>query len=75
MKAGLLRLKTLWPFPDREVKDLAGSVRSILVPEMNRGQVADLVRLHSGAEVDLLSQTNGEVIEAHDIEARLEEAL
>jgi 2-oxoglutarate ferredoxin oxidoreductase subunit alpha len=75
LKAGLLRLKTLWPFPDREVKSLAASVRSILVPEMNRGQVADLVRLHSGAEVELLSQTNGEVIEAHDIEARLGEAL
>lgn len=73
LKAGLLRLRTLWPFPDREVRDLAGGVRRIVVPEMNRGQVADLVRLHALTDVDLLAQTNGEVIEAHAIEDRIRE--
>ncbi len=74
-RVGLLRLKTLWPFPGREVRDLAGSVKRILVPEMNRGQVADLVRLHGRCDVEALMQTDGRVIEAGAIEKRLEELL
>ncbi len=38
--AGLLRPRTLWPFPDREVRELAERVRTIVVPEMNLGQMA-----------------------------------
>jgi len=39
LKAGLLRLVTLWPFPDKEVSKLAKRVRAIVVPEMNYGQI------------------------------------
>jgi 2-oxoglutarate ferredoxin oxidoreductase subunit alpha len=39
IKAGLLRLKTLWPFPDRLLEGLAGEVRSVVVAEMNYGQL------------------------------------
>jgi 2-oxoglutarate ferredoxin oxidoreductase subunit alpha len=38
--AGLLRPRTLWPFPDREVRALGERVAAIVVPEMNLGQVA-----------------------------------
>jgi 2-oxoglutarate ferredoxin oxidoreductase subunit alpha len=40
IRAGLLRPRTLWPFPDREVRELASRVRAIVVPEMNLGQMA-----------------------------------
>ncbi len=40
IRAGLLRPRTLWPFPDVEVRELAGRVRAIVVPEMNLGQMA-----------------------------------
>jgi 2-oxoglutarate ferredoxin oxidoreductase subunit alpha len=75
VRAGLLRLKTLWPFPVRQVVDLAGSVKRILVPEMNRGQVAGLVRRHALCDVETIMQTDGQVIEAGTIERRLEELL
>ena len=75
IRAGLLRLKTLWPFPLHEVRDLAGSVKRILVPEMNRGQVAGLVGRHARCDVETIMQTDGRVIEAHAIEERLEEML
>jgi 2-oxoglutarate ferredoxin oxidoreductase subunit alpha len=75
VRAGLLRLKTLWPFPVREVSDLAGSVKRILVPEMNRGQVAGLVRREALCDVETIMQTDGQVIEAEAIEHRLEELL
>ena len=37
---GLLRSRTLWPFPDVEVRELGEKVGTILVPEMNLGQMA-----------------------------------
>lgn len=40
IRVGLLRPRTLWPFPDAEVRELAGRVRAIVVPEMNLGQIA-----------------------------------
>ncbi len=40
IRAGLLRPRTLWPFPDREVRELAQRARAIVVPEMNLGQMA-----------------------------------
>ena len=36
---GSLRLLTIWPFPDNTVHALAGQVKSMIVPEMNMGQI------------------------------------
>jgi len=44
IKAGLLRLKTVWPFPEKEVAQLASNVDHIIVAEQNRGQVYHMVR-------------------------------
>jgi 2-oxoglutarate ferredoxin oxidoreductase subunit alpha len=70
-KAGFLRLKTLWPFPDRELREALSGVTKVLVPEMNRGQAAMLVRACTGAEVVSCSQTNGKPIELETIEAEI----
>ena len=61
-KVGMLRLKTLWPFPDRLVKEIGSKVEKILVPEMNKGQVVGEVMKYTSGEAILYSQTNGEVI-------------
>ena len=61
-KVGFLRLKTIWPFPDEAVKEAAKGLKSILVPEMNRGQVAGEVQKYCRCDVVPLGQTNGEVI-------------
>jgi 2-oxoglutarate ferredoxin oxidoreductase subunit alpha len=39
IKAGMLRLKTLWPFPGPVVQELSQRGASFLVPEMNLGQL------------------------------------
>jgi len=39
IKAGLLRLVTLWPFPAEEVSQVAKKVDAIVVLEMNYGQI------------------------------------
>ena len=62
LKVGLLRLKTLWPFPESAVGRAGGCVKRILVPEMNRGQVAGEVRKCVRCDVEPLGLTNGEVV-------------
>ena len=44
IKAGLLRLKTVWPFPEKQVAQLASEVDHIIVAEQNLGQVYHMVR-------------------------------
>jgi len=44
VKAGLMRLRTLWPFPDKSVSDLADRVESLLVVEMNVGKIVNEVK-------------------------------
>jgi 2-oxoglutarate ferredoxin oxidoreductase subunit alpha len=39
IKAGLFRPITIWPFPEKVLKTLAGKVKKIIVPEMNYGQL------------------------------------
>lgn len=39
IKIGYIRLKTLWPFPERIIKKLAETAEKIIVPEMNLKQI------------------------------------
>jgi 2-oxoglutarate ferredoxin oxidoreductase subunit alpha len=39
IKAGLLRLISVWPFPERKIEGLASSVKGVVVSEMNYGQI------------------------------------
>ena len=39
IKAGLLRLISIWPFPERKIEGLASSVKGVVVSEMNYGQM------------------------------------
>ncbi|MGA2463505.1 MAG: 2-oxoacid:acceptor oxidoreductase subunit alpha [Thermodesulfobacteriota bacterium] len=67
MKIGLMRLRTLWPFPEEAVGELGARMRKVIVPEMNRGQVAGEVRRCCPCEVMSIGQTNGEVIRPETI--------
>ena len=40
IKAGLLRLITVWPFPEQTIKNLARKIKAFIVPEINYGQIA-----------------------------------
>jgi 2-oxoglutarate/2-oxoacid ferredoxin oxidoreductase subunit alpha len=66
-KTGLLRLKTIWPFPDLLFQELGKRVGKIFIPEMNRGQVAGEIMKHADCDVIPFIQTNGEIIEPHTI--------
>jgi 2-oxoglutarate ferredoxin oxidoreductase subunit alpha len=60
---GMLRLITLWPFCSEVIGDLAKLGVEFLVPEMNLGQVADMVQSAArGQRVERFGQVNGRVI-------------
>ena len=70
IKAGVLQLQTVWPFPDQEIAALAAKARMVVVPEMNYdGQVAGEVRKVLGATADLrrVNRYNGTIITPQDI--------
>jgi 2-oxoglutarate ferredoxin oxidoreductase subunit alpha len=55
IKAGLIRLITLWPFPDEQISQIAKSVNAIVVPEMNCGQIVrEVQRTAKTTPVDFL---------------------
>ncbi len=65
-----MRLRTIWPFPDKEVRSFAETVEKLLVPEMNLGQIAgEVSRAAAGvAEVVPLNKIGGGLmIEPHEI--------
>jgi 2-oxoglutarate/2-oxoacid ferredoxin oxidoreductase subunit alpha len=78
IKAGLLRLITVWPFPDARIKELASAVKAFVVPEINYGQmVREVERCAAGkVKVRLIPHMGGgvhlpeEIIDAIRQEAR-----
>jgi 2-oxoglutarate ferredoxin oxidoreductase subunit alpha len=61
VKVGYVRLKTLWPFPEKPVQRLAENAEKIIVPEMNLGQIVNEVKRVAGccAEVVPLNKIGG----------------
>ena len=68
-RVGLLRLKTLWPFADEEIRSYIGQVKSWIVPEMNLGQMAHEVEwaLAGSAPVTRLNKVDGDPISPPEI--------
>ena len=74
IKAGLLKLRIVWPFPDPVVAEVAAGARSILVPEMNVGKIAREVdrAAHGRARVVALPKLGGALHTPGDILAGIE---
>jgi 2-oxoglutarate ferredoxin oxidoreductase subunit alpha len=72
----MMRLRTIWPFPDEAVRELSSRVKAIVVPEMNLGQVALEVERASRctAKVTRVSKVNGELFRPEEILAAIMEA-
>jgi 2-oxoglutarate ferredoxin oxidoreductase subunit alpha len=67
IKAGLLRLVSIWPFADEAISELGKRCRKVFVPEMNKGQIAGEMAKYTSTPVIPLPKTNGEVIEPAEI--------
>ena len=69
VKAGLLQLITLFPFPRRCVEKVLKQCRAVLVPEMNIGQISrEVKRVHRGSSrVETLNRVDGRLITPREI--------
>ena len=73
VRAGLFRPITLWPFPEKALREIAARARAVLVPEMNAGQLSlEVERILGGKRVDAIHRFNGEPITPAEIAARAE---
>jgi 2-oxoglutarate ferredoxin oxidoreductase subunit alpha len=57
IKAGLLKLGTIWPVPDREIRALAGQCSTILAVEMNIGKYAGEIERAAGGLCEVVRVT------------------
>lgn len=76
MRVGLFRPITLWPFPERRLKQLARRCPRIFSCEMNEGQLLEVIKQSVGVDnqIGAITQNNGRIIEAATILAAIREA-
>ncbi|MDA3839160.1 MAG: 2-oxoacid:acceptor oxidoreductase subunit alpha [Candidatus Delongbacteria bacterium] len=43
IKVGMMRLRVIWPLPEAEILKLCSKVKAIIVPEMNLGQLSNVI--------------------------------
>jgi len=77
IKAGSLKLCTVWPFPEKRVAELAKKVKAYVVPEMNFGQIVSEVERCTYGYANVFFVSHGEkgVENATDIVAAIKQAL
>jgi 2-oxoglutarate ferredoxin oxidoreductase subunit alpha len=78
IKTGYIRLKTIWPFPEKAVRQLAETAEKIIVPEMNLRQIFyEVQRVVSGlAEVIPLNKIGGgELITPEELLEKIQERV
>ena len=67
-KVGMLRLRTIWPFPEKEVRDFARRMKRVIVVELNYGQIVHEVERFTGdSQVELLAKPTSEPIHPSEI--------
>ena len=78
LKVGTLRMLTCWPFPDREIREMAEKAKYVLVLENNNGQLYPYIKAEAGhaCQVDFLGpQTLGQIHDPEYIVAHIEEMI
>jgi len=77
LKAGMLRLRTVWPFPEQIVRELAERVAGFVVPEINLGQIVlEVERTVCGkARVRSVPHAGGDIHDPQTIVTAIEEVL
>ena len=78
LNVGTLRLKTAWPFPDKEVRAAAESANFVLVLENNTGQMYPYIKAESAhaCKIDFLGpQVLGQIHDPQYILAKIREIM
>jgi 2-oxoglutarate ferredoxin oxidoreductase subunit alpha len=75
IRAGMLRLITIWPFAEDRVRELAKRAKAFVVPEINYGQIVlEVERCAAGKKTILVPHMGGGMHQPQDILAAIKEA-
>ena len=76
IRIGYLRLITVWPFPEEQIRALAKKIRAFVVPEINDGQmVREVERCAAGqAQVIGVNRLGGDILEPQRVLSALRAA-
>ena len=55
IKAGMLKLKSIWPVPEQAMRDATRAAKNVLVPEMNTGRYYHVVKEIVGCDAQVVS--------------------
>lgn len=77
IKAGMLRLITVWPFPENQVRLLAKQVKKMITVEINLGQIHLEVQRCAGNDIPvrLVGHPGGTIITPDSVMDEIKEAL
>ncbi len=77
IKVGMLRLITIWPFPEQVIVRWAERVHTMIVPEMNMGQIIHPIKeaVAGKCQVQALSKIGGEIHTPEEVLQALEGLL
>ena len=77
IKAGLLKLITIWPFMRSAVEKVLQNSKFLIVPEMNMGQISrEVKRVNKGAaKVFTINKVDGTIITPPEILNRIQEVV
>ena len=69
IRAGLLQLSCVWPFPDTVIKELCQTAKTIIMPEMNLGQLVREVERAAAGQIPVhsLTRSGGEIFTPQEI--------
>ena len=76
-RVGFLRLITVWPFPEKRIRELARRVSAFVVPEINFGQIAREVERCAGGRAQTFAVTHagGAIHHPEKVFSVIEEAI
>ena len=73
IKAGMLRPLTLWPFPEKVMREAAKRAKAVIVPELNLGQmILEVERCSPGVKMVGINRVDGDPIKPAQIIAEIE---
>jgi 2-oxoglutarate ferredoxin oxidoreductase subunit alpha len=77
IKAGMLRLITVWPFPEKQIRELAVRIRGFVTVEINLGQVHFEVERCAGGKAPavLVGHAGGTIIAPEEVLKAVREAF
>jgi 2-oxoglutarate ferredoxin oxidoreductase subunit alpha len=69
IRVGYLRLITVWPFPEEQIRKLAKRIRAYVVPEINMGQIMREVERCSAGQTRVFGvhRLGGDILEPQNV--------